>query len=277
MSINNLLQSLNTIASAIQPAVDEGNDFLRAGGAKRELLLRWQEINKDIRNLASLLHNLQFQYEWRVPPQPEHFDHYIDLYYAWRETKNPLWLERGVFGLLTVKQGSKALELCCGDGFNSYHFYSQRCTNICAVDFEPDCIEYAKKFNQADNIEYLKCDIRTEMPEGVFDNVIWDAAIEHFNPAEINQILTEIKRRLSPNGSLSGYTIRENADKTTSLSHHEYEFESKEDLMSYFKPHFKNIKVFETIYPSRHNLYFFCSDSKLPFDAAWPNVVEYRQ
>lgn len=48
----------------------------------------------------------------------------------------------------------------------------------------------------------------------------------------------------------------------------------KEDLLRLLAPHFKNVKVFETIYPTRHNLYFFASEyAALPFDANWTHQV----
>ena len=33
--------------------------------------------------------------QWGLRPQPEHFDHHIDLFYNWLKTRNPLWVERG--------------------------------------------------------------------------------------------------------------------------------------------------------------------------------------
>lgn len=41
--------------------------------------------------------------QWSLPPGPEHFDHSIDLFYQWVQSRNPLWLERGVFGCLALK------------------------------------------------------------------------------------------------------------------------------------------------------------------------------
>ena len=165
------------------------------------------------------------------------------------------------------------MELCCGDGFNAYHFYSTIAKSIIAVDFDKDAIPHAKKYNQAKNVVFKLCDIRTEMPEGIFDNVIWDAAIEHFTENEIDEIMKNIKTRLKPGGILTGYTIVELETGEKSLSHHEREFKSKEDLKSFFVPHFKNVKVFETIYPSRHNLYFYASESILPFDKEWEHIT----
>jgi len=111
------------------------------------------------------------------------------------------------------------------------------------------------------------------MPEGKFENIIWDAAIEHFTPTEIAKILEGIKSRLTDDGILSGYTIVERTDGTKSLSQHEYEFKSKEDLLRFFTPHFRNVTVFETEYPERHNLYFWASDGVLPFGPGWTKVV----
>jgi hypothetical protein len=109
-------------------------------------------------------------------------------------------------------------------------------------------------------------DIRTNIPEGPFDNIVWDAAVEHFNEAEIVLIMERIKTVLAPDGILSGYTIVEPPNGGKHLHQHEYEFHSKEDLARFLSPHFKNVHVFETIFPSRTNLYFFATDSLLPFE-----------
>ena len=91
------------------------------------------------------------------------------------------------------------------------------------------------------------------MPEGKFETIIWDAAIEHFTLDEIAKILEDIKSRLADDGILSGYTIVEKADGTKSLSHHEYEFQIKGELLRLLSPYFRNVTVFETEYPDRHN------------------------
>lgn len=228
------------------------------------------------RRWVSSAHRRLMAIQWSLSPQPEFFDHHIDLFYQWLATRNSLWLERGVFGNL-VLNGGRVLELACGDGFNARNFYSLRSESVIACDFDPKAIKSAKSRNKAHNIEYLLADIRTEMPEGKFENVIWDAAIEHFTPDEIVKILDSIKSRLTDDGILSGYTIVEKADRTKSLSHHEYEFKSKEDLLRFFSPHFRNVTVFETEYPGRHNLYFWASDGVLPFDVSWSKATGYHR
>lgn len=209
--------------------------------------------------------------QWGMPPEPEYFDHYIDLFYWWLASRNSLWLERGAFGSLALQEGD-LLELACGDGFNARNFYSLRSRRIIACDFDPMAIATAKKKNAAPNIEYVLADIRTAMPDGKFNNVVWDGAIEHFTPTEIAQILANIVSRLTNDGILSGYTIVERPNGK-SLSHHEYEFKSKEDLARFLTPHFKNVTVFETVYPERHNLYFWASNGSLPFRPDWPRTL----
>src|ERR1700754_200950 len=218
---------------------------------------------------VSAAHHRLFLAQWGIFPLPEFFEHKIGHYWMWQKTGMPYSVERGVFSLLAMNEGCKVLELCCGDGFNAHFFYRSRAGSILSVDFDANAIAYAKRHFKSGNVRYELADIRTQMPEGSFNNVIWDAAIEHFTESEIADIMHNIKQRLGSTGTLSGYTIVERPDGKKMLHHHEYEFKSKEDLARFLVPHFKNVKVFETVYPERHNLYFWASDVALPFDADW--------
>lgn len=217
-------------------------------------------------------HHRLMRLQWGVPPQPEHFDHRIDLYYQWPVGRSSFWLERGVFGGLALRSGGSLLELACGDGFNAKYFYSLRCSRVVACDFDRGAIDTARRANAAPNITHVLADIRTDMPAGRYDNVVWDAAIEHFTPEEINLVLLAVRARLVTGGVLTGYTIVERADGQKSLSHHEYEFKGKEDLRRVLAPHFANVTVFETHHPERRNLYFWASDGVLPFSPQWPDA-----
>jgi cyclopropane fatty-acyl-phospholipid synthase-like methyltransferase len=167
------------------------------------------------------------------------------------------------------------LDLCCGDGFYARNFYSILANKIIACDFDKKAIKTVNRLNSFKNIEYILCDIRYNIPIGKFDNIIMDAALEHFTKDEMKNILENIKERLSDFGVFTGYTIVEKQSGKKSLEHHEYEFKSKEDLLKVLKPYFNNIIVFETIYPERHNLYFWASDGMIPFKAGWKNFVSF--
>jgi SAM-dependent methyltransferase len=232
-------------------------------------------LNRILRHVSTWTHHLQFQIEWRYANHPpEWFDHYLDQYWRWPYSRNPMSWERGIFGALAMKPGCRVLDLCCGGGFFSYHFYSLRASKVIAVDLDPIATQHARRNFIAPNLEYRCADVRTGMPAGKFDNVVWDAAIEHFTEAEISAILGQIKGRLGSDGILSGYTIVERDEK--SHPDHEYEFKSKADLAQILKPHFKNLRVFETQWSdaleARHNLYFYASDRALPFDDLLPEL-----
>ncbi|MCX6952801.1 MAG: methyltransferase domain-containing protein [Verrucomicrobia bacterium] len=214
--------------------------------------------------------------QWSLPPQPEHFDHHIDLFHQWLATRSSFWVERGVFGSLALK-GGDVLELACGDGFNARNFYSLQSRSVVACDFDPAAIRTARRKNAAPNLRFELADIRDAMPTGQYDNVVWDAAIEHFTPEEVTRILAAIKERLTPGGILSGYTIVAQEGGSKMLTHHEYEFKSKEDLLGFLTPHFSNVTVFETAHPARRNLYFWASEGTIPFAPDWPDWVSHSK
>lgn len=233
-------------------------------------------INGIFRGLAKLGAKLQFAKQRYNSPTPEWFDHNLDLYYLWGTDKgNCFWLERGVFSNLAIKPGARVLELCCGDGFNAKYFYKYRAQEIYSCDFDKSAIAHANHINKNEKTNYFIADIRYNMPEGHFDNIIWDAAIEHFTPEEIDAIMKNIKQRLGDDGIISGYTLVEREDGK-SLEQHEYEFKSKEDLIRFFTPYFRNVKVFETMYPNRHNLYFYASDGVLPLSDDWEHMIDKK-
>src|SRR5262249_38779476 len=167
--------------------------------------------NRLMRRLVGIGYRLQFEAEWRVDPTPEWYDHLIHQYWLWPISRNPMSWESGIFSILPMKPGCRVLDLCCGGGFFAHHFFSSRASSVISVDFDPDAIEHAKKNFRSPNVEYRCVDIRTDMPAGAFDNIVWDAAIEHFTLSESNRLFVDIKARLANDGVLSGYTIVEKA------------------------------------------------------------------
>jgi SAM-dependent methyltransferase len=223
------------------------------------LLSFFRFFNRQIRKVASFTHKVQFYLEWSLKPNPEWFDHNLDLFYQWGATSNPLCWERGIFNLFVMKPNARVLDICCGDGFNAHHFYRIRAKSVLGIDFDPKAIKHAQKNFNADNVEFKLVDIRKDFPTQKFDQIIWDGAIEHFTQGEMQRIIGNIKNSLADGGILSGYTIVHREDGH-SHDDHEYEFVSVEDLQQFLQPLFKHVQVFDTEYPDRHNLYFYCSD-----------------
>src|SRR5690242_13274521 len=80
-------------------------------------------LNRFQRRLTAACHQLQMWLQWGIKPKPKWFDHFIDQHYQWSANRIPAPWERGIFNLLAIKSGASVLELCCGDGFNAFHFY----------------------------------------------------------------------------------------------------------------------------------------------------------
>lgn len=233
-------------------------------------------INVLLRKLTLVGAKLQFIKQWGSQPNPKWFDHYLDLYYfGGLKDGNCHWLERGVFSNLAIKNGAKVLELCCGDGFNAKYFYRYKADAIYSCDFDKTAIEHAQKYNCNEKTKFFIADIRSDIPDEHFDNIIWNAAMAYFTPEEIEGIMKNIKKCLGADGILSGQTIVEKSGGKQ-IEYHEYEFKSKEDLMRFFTPYFKNVKVFETMYPNRHNLYFYASDGVLPLSDDWEHMIDKK-
>ena len=59
------------------------------------------------RDHAARAHRLKMAHDWSVPPQPEWFDHFCDLYYQFRDLRASLWLERQRFEMQTNRIPSR--------------------------------------------------------------------------------------------------------------------------------------------------------------------------
>lgn len=233
-------------------------------------------VNRSLRHLLAVTHHFQFFYEWRLMAKPpEWYDHYIDLHWKWPTTRNATSWERGIFGLLAMKQGCRVLDLCCGTGFFAFYFYSGRAGSVFSMDYSAAAIAQAKRNFSAPNIEYRQGDIRTDLPEGPFENAVLNAALEYFTPHEVDNLIENIKARLVPGGILSGNSI---VAQRTGIAHpaQKQEFFSREELGVLLKGHFAHVVILNTTFidpeMNRTNLYFFASDSVLPLTPKWPDL-----
>ncbi len=228
-------------------------------------------LNSLLRALATAGHRLQFWLQWRVAArQPAWFDHYINQY-RWHETRDPSAWDRGTLGLMGMKSGCRVLDLCCGDGFYPYHFYSRRASRIVAMDYDKKGIAFARRHFRAANLEFRRGDIRTDLPRELFDNVTWDAGIDYFTIPETNAILSEIKQRLTPTGLLSGVAPKW-PKGYQGHSDQKNEFSTAQELGDLLRRFFRNVDVLElTGMPpeGRTTQYFYASDAPLPLDPSF--------
>jgi SAM-dependent methyltransferase len=202
---------------------------------------------------------LQFAKDWRFPPNPEWYNHELDIA-LFEQRKAVHFFERGVYAS-EVTCGKRVLDLCCGDGSVSALFVAPEATAVYAVDFDRKAIAHAQRtWRSTSNLKFAVMDIRDlAVPEGGFDVVLWDAAIEHFTQEEMKRIFGGIKRALAPNGILHGSTVK----RAMHAQHHEheYEFESLAEMEKFLSPSFKFVSSWERVHPERTAFYFRCSDA----------------
>jgi hypothetical protein len=142
---------------------------------------------------------------------------------------------------------------------------------VVGVDANGEAVAHARRFNAAENLSYEQCDIRRTLPDGPFDNVVWDSALHHFTPDETGKVLALVKERMTPGAVLSGYTEVEDIP----YAYRKVDFRDKADVAALLGRAFAHVMVVDTPDPERTNIYFFASDDRerLPLDEANPSVL----
>jgi SAM-dependent methyltransferase len=180
-----------------------------------------------------------------------------------------MFLERGILNSLVIAPDSRVLDLCCGDGFFAHRFYGHHAREVVAIDRDSEAIRFATRYNAASNVRYVQGDVTDPLPEGPFDNVIWDATIQYFELDEIRAVCRSVRNVLAANGVLSGYTIVEPATAPL-FEYHHTRFADASDLVALLGSEFQAVRVVETRYPARHNLYFFAAADDSSFSEQLP-------
>ncbi|MBR6521419.1 MAG: class I SAM-dependent methyltransferase [Oscillospiraceae bacterium] len=129
---------------------------------------------------------------------------YWDNYYIGKDTrsidKNDGWLEkyRHLFHC-----DSSVLDLGCGAGSN-IDALLKMCKKVSAADFSAPALDLLVQKYTLGTISTHCFDMRDKFPfpDVYFDVVIADLAIHYFNSLETQHILSEIKRILTPHGTL---------------------------------------------------------------------------
>lgn len=224
-----------------------------------------RRVNQGLRATNRRSHGLQTRVEWGWPPAPEWFDHHLGTHAAELQSQT-ISEERGVYATLAVPLGGHVLDLCCGDGWYAKHFYARKAAAVTAVDYDADAIAYARRVNRHPAVTHEVRDVRSDLPEGPFDAVVWSGAIEHFSERETRAILAALQARMRPGALLAGDTILA-AREGVHLVHHEREYASEEELIDALTQVFTYACAWRSEHPGRTELYFFASDTaaQLPF------------
>jgi len=181
--------------------------------------------------------------------------HQLDLA-MWHRDRNPHFAERGIYSHQVISPGDNVLELCSGDGFYTYYFFSGKASHVDALDIDDNALEHARRHHSSSNIQYYRSNIVLDpFPSKSYDVVVWDSAIRRLKVEEIEIVLSKVIEVLTPtNGVFSCYEIFEDDQ-----CHIPFITDIKKDeLIQIFKKYFKTVKWIRTETPGRHNFYFHC-------------------
>jgi SAM-dependent methyltransferase len=155
--------------------------------------------------------------------------------------------------------GCSVLDLCCGDGFYSFYFFSSIAGHIDAVDGNRDAITHAQRFHSTQNIHFGQMNTAApDFPNANYDVVVWDSAMQYFDPSATRIMCSRIA---SVTGVLAGSVpLRaENIDPLGERSH----FRDLRELRASFAPHFSFVGTLETEHRGGGNIaYFRCSNTE---------------
>lgn len=259
---------------------------VRRGGLELDRLIQqltrstsFRDFYAGVERLAELsrgvsynVHNLKLLCDLQVPPTTLFTDHYLIQFYLMSAMKRTWWIEGPAFCGLAIEPGCRLLELGCGTGYYADVFFSPFAGEIVAIDVDPRAIETARRMHPGKNIRYEVMDFRKTLPDGPFDVVVWTPTIFAYNPAEIHTVMGKLREIMSKDARLCGWTAIE-ADRGGP----EILWHDMNSLAERLKLYFKNVRAFERVYttvqPPRHELFFFASDGILPFDAEWSHGV----
>jgi hypothetical protein len=186
---------------------------------------------------------------------PTWFPHRLNLA-TWSEQRDSHFLERGIYSNEVIAPGNTVLELCSGDGFYSYFFFSKKAQHIDAIDIDQMALAHAQEYHSLPNIHYHQADIiKDPFPRNTYEVVIWDSAIRRLKKEEMKIVLEKISTVLKPtNGVFSCYEIIDDES-------HPIEFItpiSAQELTEMFQTYFDVVQWRSSISPGRHNYYFHC-------------------
>ena len=169
------------------------------GGRIREKLLIWL-----------LRHHYEslFKRLWQLNKTRPHFTYHRLAWFLFgfsARRMHPYQLFRAFYTAEVIRPGDVVLDIGCGDGFFTKHFFASQCAHVDAIDIDPAAIRNALRDNNDANISYRLADAVTDsFPRPAYDVIVWNGAIGHFTVADAGVVLEKIRAALSPQGIFVG-------------------------------------------------------------------------
>ena len=228
--------------------------------------------------------------DWGKIPRTEWMDHDQDTFFQYnfngaffhferglipRMLVSKIFFQRKDFESLSIEKNINILDLCSGDSYISQKFFFDSSKKVVSIDLDQKALQRGKarlkreKFlNQ--NHSFFQCDIEKEDLQDFlkknnidcdFDLVLFNAAIEHFKPEQLDYIFNSAKKVMKSESIFFTYTIVEDENKQNYLpDHHEMFFKGSKNLSEVVGKYFANTKTYENLVNKRHNIYCVASN-----------------
>lgn len=197
---------------------------------------------------------------WHDRPEPPHWSNHRCTLGLWSDHRDAAFVERGCYARELMRPGCRVLDLCCGDGFYAFHFYSGTAAVVDAVDLDGEALAVARRHHQADNINFHRLDVVTDsFPRPRYDVVCWDGALGHFDADQIERLLAKIAASLGDDGTLCGSEAIEGIEDMS--WDHKIALKSAENLRAILARHFPCVRLLERPEPTP-TVYFRCARSE---------------
>lgn len=231
-------RSLQELGLAEWPEENATFKYLWNNRKTKERDARFGELFAELaRQYGQLAAKFLFRAQWSYG-EPEWFDHrlhVLDMENQW----NDFWTMSAANVVRVLPFGGRLLDLCAGDGFYDYHFYSHRAAVVC-VEKDENAYQFAVSKHSKPEIEYIHMDVLAYEPEAnAFDVVVIRGAIEHFTEEAQQVIFKKAWDALKIGGYFCGDTI---ASTETGKAHpmHEREWrderQMRDELSQILKP-----------------------------------------
>lgn len=240
--------------------------------------------------MTTFFYFILMRMDWGKLPKTEWMDHDQDTFYQFNSNGSFFHFERGIiprmlaskiffkkknFEDLSIEKNINILDLCSGDSYISQKFFFDVSNKVVSLDLDENALKRGKtrlkreKFlNQ--NHFFFKCDVEKENLQEFlkknninynFDLVLFNAAIEHFKPNQLDFIFNSLKKVMKAESIIFTYTIVEDENKQNYLpEHHEMFFKGAKNLSEVISKYFNNTKTFENLVDKRHNIYCVASN-----------------
>lgn len=161
-------------------------------------MMRWEISRKSgsNKNKGEIKSKIKFYFDWR-----DIIDGYINNlsveYYNGKHPKHFLWRYHYKFILDNVNENDMILDVGCGKSSSYIAELAKSGQIIDACDVDVKKVEWNKKKNRFENIDFFVMDIAKELPTKKYDVVILSHVLEHIeDPLQVLSRLKSITNKL---------------------------------------------------------------------------------